>query len=438
MCEFSSKSKNDSKAVKIFEDFSVEEEYDNNGKVIRETFINSDGTVDFIKNLEYDEAGNVIREVETDSNGTSKFVTKHEYDADGNKVKSITKGSNGSSSISEFGKNGIEVAFVYNNVDGTQQIGQNDANGNTVQLTFKDANGNVISTEKNEYDENGQIVRRIEEYAGDKSTVTSTFDDEGRVKRSVYTSQYYSNTSDFRYDSAGKLISELSKDDNGSTTLSEYSDLGIMRKTYKTSDGMITEIVEYRYNQKGQCTGTVSKDAEGKVCTTSDYKLDKNGERIAETRIHANGLVEEFKNYELVKTTVPGANGGTVIALYKEGNITATIEKDSKGRTIREISQDNGEITKDVRYKYDAKGNLVQKRDASGIYEYSNNRLVRKNSFDSVTYYHYDSDGNLSNQTEKSLTGKLLKSKSIQNGALKDDFIPVDYQKAYIFRFPSN
>ena len=99
------------------------------------------------------------------------------------------------------------------------------------------------------------------------------------------------------YDDDGNLVRE------DANTIHFYNDQGQRVETREYLDGLVDSIIEYVYDEKGNCVQEITKRIEG--THTKTYSYDENGRRISET-----------------------TEGGTVTYVYDEyGN---RIERDEK------------------------------------------------------------------------------------------------------------
>jgi YD repeat-containing protein len=180
--------------------------YDSSGRLIKET------SYDDVVNFEYNADGKLVKEV------CRGYVITFEYDSAGNLIKEFTKDGD------------YEKVLTY----------EYDAAGNLV----KEFTGNVdvfggSATCTCEYDDNGELIKVIQDYGDgsnpDISTITVSYNDKGNKVRHTrcvslleYTYEYdqsgrviekkyiyktddpYSITRSYEYDSDGRLVKETS------------------------------------------------------------------------------------------------------------------------------------------------------------------------------------------------------------------------------------
>lgn len=106
--------------------WGYEYEYDEEDRRIRETTINSDGSIDRILLSEYDERGNCIRETTCDGDGTVRSSSVHEYGVDSRDsegaVKSTIYHADGTINyyiIWQHNESGQVIDGTYYNADGS-------------------------------------------------------------------------------------------------------------------------------------------------------------------------------------------------------------------------------------------------------------------------------------------------------------------------------
>lgn len=168
-------------------DQRIQNEYDADGRLIRRTAQNADGTDAFRQEYEYDSNGNLVRDESTDDVGVVLIeydgfgnVTKelgpsgggmYEYDAHGNTVKSTSLDGDGNETGSveyqnEYDASGNRIrwtAYVSGQMSGRGED-EYDENGNLIKWTAYNSQGTVSQWGENEYDESGNRIKMTSGY----------------------------------------------------------------------------------------------------------------------------------------------------------------------------------------------------------------------------------------------------------------------------------
>lgn len=118
-------------------------EYDISGKLVKETFYNSDGTMTYYTVSEYDVSGKLVKETSYNPDGTMSSCWVYEYDASWNLVKRTEytpEGTMSHYSVFEYDATGnrVKETVYHYNPDGTMRsysVNEYDATGNRVKET---------------------------------------------------------------------------------------------------------------------------------------------------------------------------------------------------------------------------------------------------------------------------------------------------------------
>jgi len=162
-----------------------EYEYDENGKLIKETYYDSEGNVSSVSEYTYDSNGRIIKLISHNESDEITMNYAFEYDESGNLTKFM---------------DGFNVT-VYTYSSENVLFESTDSNGETGELYNKatyDANGNAI--EYISYESDGS-VRVTEKYTYDsfgKATEHTVYDSEGNIEQKEI----------FKYDKNGNLTEE--------------------------------------------------------------------------------------------------------------------------------------------------------------------------------------------------------------------------------------
>ena len=219
--------------------------------VAKETFYESDGSIDYCYEYEYDSAGNKVKCTPYHADGSNGYWNEYEYDSKGNMVKDIRYLDDDRVahwSEWKYDNMGNEVMWINYKSDGSIEDGHGyayDSAGNKVKSISFGPNVRVDYWEEYAYDSAGRRVKRIRYFSD--GTVASW--------------------NEYEYDDAGKLIKETRYSDsiNFYWTEYEYDSAGNRTKsvTYRKSDG--TVYCEEEYDSAGNMTKEIRYDADGSI-----------------------------------------------------------------------------------------------------------------------------------------------------------------------------
>ncbi len=230
--------------------------------VVKETFYESDGSMDYCYEYEYDSAGNKVKCTPYHSDGTNGYWNEYEYDSAGNMVKDIQYLDNDRVarwSEWKYDNMGNKVMWINYKSDGSIEDGygyEYDSAGNKVKSISFGPNVRVDYWEEYEYDSAGRKVMYI---------------------------RYFSNGTvphweEYEYDDTGKLINETRYNDsiNFYWTEYEYDSAGNRTKsvTYRKSDG--TVYGENEYDSAGNITKDIRYDADGSISYIFEGEYSKD------------------------------------------------------------------------------------------------------------------------------------------------------------------
>lgn len=416
------------------EDGTIQENlFDKNGNVARTIIKDKDGNI--VNDKSFDWKGNVIEHTYPEDMSfeykrvKEKQVTK---DTEGNVIKEAYILENGSKREFQYDNDGkvFKEVIICNDRTWLRELNKD---GGVVKETSYDEKGNEVCTTSYSYDKNYALRKKIANYPGDD-------------KFSVETN----------YDSRGKEISEIFKNENGEVTQTKkyyYDKNGNETKTekygpdgeleltdIKTQNGFIIqhpngESLEVSFDSSDNRI-EVEKDKNGNVIKTTIEKRLENGfsETVEKT---TDGIVitkrdDNYQQIEVINQTSDGKvndittyyydnNGNETQIVVKDakGNVCLTTEKayDVKGRNTKVIKKnEKGEIisrtvstytdykqaTLECRMEFDASGKCV----ASEEFVHNNKRIVRRTvhnadgskevfDYQKETYIVFDSNGNI-------------------------------------------
>ena len=339
------------------EGYTFSFQYDNEGNTVASTDGNGNTT-----RYTYDGLNRAVSS--TNAEGNTAYNT---YDADGRMVKSVNE-------------EGAETAYAY------------DADGRLISMT--DALGNVTAFE---YDSRDRVIK-VTDAKGNATTFT--YDLAGNVKsetnaKGVVTSYVYdangnltsmadaAGTATYTYDALNRVTSM--KDRRGNTQFFTY-DATERIVQVKDRNGNATQ---YVYDGNGNIVKTI--DALG---TEAMFSYNKN-DQLVSTDLHRVDTLNSVDSHE--------------ITLY---------EYDGRNLVTREVNA----LGDSTIYVYDGNGNMVSKTDADGYvtqYSYTALDLVKKINYNGAkeVSYRYNKVGELvqmndwtgTNTFELDLLGRLQK-----------------------------
>ena len=387
--------------------------YDGNGNLIQET--NALGgvkvyTYDELNRLvetvdeeghkrifDYDMAGNMISY--TDANENQWNCT---YDAL-NRVTSVT-GQDDGKLILDYTKTGkiakvtdqegAETSYLYDSMGRMTKM--SDALGHSLSFTY-DSKGRILS----QTDANGNTTEYSYSPAGN---LLSVKDPEGNTTTYTYNAlgqmltatDPLGNTVSYEYDILGQVAS-ITDTEGGKTTftytangqIETVTDAGgaLSKYSYDACGNLVQiidplgNVVAYEYdamnNQIQECLST----SEAQTCVTV-YQYDMRGCRIREI----NPLSEQ-------KTHIYDGNGNIIVRLDEENN-ESSVRYDLNNRPVQ-IQYDDG---KEVAFRYNKRGELVEMIDWNGMVTMERDKLGRITKVTDpdgyTTGYSYDGVGN--------------------------------------------
>ena len=401
------------------------EEISINGKALKDTSRNADGTLDktidyFHTNdgepvlIERDSNGNPTkikwwkRNITFDKEGKASYEVTNEKNETINKpIEEVLKDSPELKPLLE--KQGIKLVeesnspvppVVENKGEETptsEKSGEgtpapeNNGEGSTPQKTpatvIEDKYPNVPKIEEVETNEGLQLRHKV----GDENSyeffepealkwepTTKEFFEKMTSRDGVKSKATYQNiknadgsTVQRFIDANGKKVKKIFRNKDGKVTGSnEYVydvDGKRSKKISKNKDGKVSISTEYKYNEFGKESEVINKDGKGDVIYSEEYKYDKSGNQIEFINKDENGKITnstEYKYNEFGKKS-------EIINKDKDGNLVdSTVFKyDANGKMSLEYKKDSkGEIVSSEEYKYNADGELSKTitRDKDG------------------------------------------------------------------------
>ena len=440
------------------------EEISINGKALKDTSRNADGTLDktidyFHTNdgepvlIERDSNGNPIkikwwkRNITFDKEGKASYEVTNEKNETINKpIKEVLKDSPELKSLLE--KQGIKLVeesnspvppVVENKGEETptsEKSGEgtpapeNNGEGSTPQKTpatvIEDKYPNVPKIEEVETNEGLQLRHKV----GDENSyeffepealkwepTTKEFFEKMTSRDGVKSKATYQNiknadgsTVQRFIDANGKKVKKIFRNKDGKVTGSnEYVydvDGKMSKKISKNKDGKVSISTEYKYNEFGKESERIIKDGKGNVIYSEEYKYDKSGNQIEFIHKDENGKIinsTEYKYNEFGKKS-------EIIHKDENGNPedSTVFKYDANGKLSLEYEKDSkGEIVSSEEYKYNADGEL--------------SKTITRDKDGNITIIYDDEQGHLlspeetNNYIKKSLENDINNIKTKEN-----------------------
>ena len=269
------------------------EEYDNQGRLIKEIEGAPGSPGGYTYEYTYDENGNCIKKVYTE-NGFPSEYTYYTYDEKGNMVKKdeIRPQSE------------LHYGYAYN--DAGQMVKEWDTASNGGSTTFEyDSRGFMIrksrylhdATEPYEireyaYDENGNKIKESSLTNGTPFELfTWTYDENGNMTSELPGIYYDGENLEYKlayrwlYDEHSTLIGESDDPYNEEVTPHTkytYNDAGQKLEKYSIqSDGSLILACTYQYNENGLLATTTQHQKDGSTVIAEEYTYDENGNMLS-------------------------------------------------------------------------------------------------------------------------------------------------------------
>lgn len=201
----------------------------------------------------------------------------------------------------------------------------------------------------------------------------------------------------------------------------------MLKKSYIV-DGeteLLTEQVEYNYDESGNKISTIYSDGDGTLNEKVECEYDENGNELSRCLYDGNGMLESRREYKYDK------NGNELSRCIYDGNGVLEskweYEYDAVGNEIccRRYGR-NGVLESRWEYEYDAAGNEIC------CHEYGEEDLLERKvefKYDSagncISRYTYDGEGELTEKREYDILGNQTAWYAYENGTLKNKYIYV-------------
>lgn len=274
--------------------------YTPDGEIIRETDYNPDGSVSEI--LEFNANGYVIKQVKY-VDGVVFGTVEYERDGKGNPIKSWMYNSAGELyqyEISEYDATAkSSVTYAYN-AEGAMlsywTVNYDEA-GRMIHELIYDAEGNPNYEWSGEYGENGELTNSEQHTIDMTESIDS--DDTGNNSDSEIDngSDYY----DFEYDDLGRTIKQTDYSNGAITRVwtFEYDDRGNQAKVaLYDSNGTLTEYYKYGYDDNGNMREVYMYDSNEKLSLYWTNEFDERGNVIKKAIYNADGSINNIQHFE--------------------------------------------------------------------------------------------------------------------------------------------
>ncbi len=274
----------------------------------------------------------------------------------------------------------IIVAFTACGVENT--VTSEEATEEIWVITEDYRNGELFRTY--EYDEKGNIVRKLSYDEGEVSRSREEFfDDNGNNIKTVMINDSGEETVVTReFDKNGNEIKTVDEDDGVPVVIEQKYDKEGKVILYKyTKNDILREKRTFEYDEEGRQISFTSYTRTGEINYVYEYEYNENGDKTAERTVAQDGSIASETLY-----------------IY-----------DSEYKQMEMIYTQDGTESMREKYFYDEKGNLTEEKhyycgepDGGIKYEYdSENRVVKVEYFsadgeyESIDENFYDENGNL-------------------------------------------
>lgn len=295
-------------------------------------------------------------------------VTKY-FVSDGGS-NAITMASYGFGSLWE----NIEAPVLsMTDVRGSQTIYEYDESPNllltkTIDPQVSTVMGNVRHTTDYAYDNQYRLTRIARRTTNGSFTYTDyLYDGFDRATLSIQDSGGENLTTAYTYDSAGRL--RTAQDPRGVRRVSSYSTAGSLARQYTLGTGSsdALELTIYDYDGLGRLTRQRIAKSDGTISSPESYSGDAITTQFSyDVYGRRTGVVTDSGGLNLT-TTYDYDNLDRVVKTTTPGGIFTQIDRDGRGRRIRQIVGATGGNSLTTGYEYDANSNLTRVSEPSGI-----------------------------------------------------------------------
>ena len=138
-----------------------EYEYDDNGRMVKETVYDDEGNVSSVTELTYDSNGRMVENIYKDESGEIQSIFKFEYDESGNLLK-IIDGTLVETCVYDSENVLTEIVGVDTETGAVNYKRIYDSDGNMVKYISYDSNGSVSRTTEYVYDSMGKMTKSVD------------------------------------------------------------------------------------------------------------------------------------------------------------------------------------------------------------------------------------------------------------------------------------
>ncbi len=238
-----------------------EVEYNESGKVTKETHFSEDGGVDSYTLNEYDERGRLVSSVQYDADELLCQQTTQQYDEEGHLVcQGNIYGEGSPEYLTKFVyENGLlmrQDSYDEDEFDFTEKEFTYDNEGQLVKEIDYSDDGEVLYAIENQYNEKGllsQMVRN-EVAAKDRRSYQFAYDERGnKVKDLVYNyNEELIAKAYYTYNDNDQLLEAETEDlDRYQKATYTYEGAHLVEEALSDKDGNVLSKTTYRYNEQG-------------------------------------------------------------------------------------------------------------------------------------------------------------------------------------------
>lgn len=251
----------------------------------------------------------------------------------------------------------------------------------TIDPSFGTIMGSRQHTTNYAYDNQYRLTRTTRRTSSDAAIYTDyVYDDYDHVTLSVEDAGGQNLTSQFVYDGAGRL--RTAQDPRGVKRVSSYTPNGALSRQYTLDSGGsdALELTIYKYDDLDRLTrqcqalsDSAISSPESYSSTTVDtlYLYDPLGRRT--------GVVADAGGSNLT-TSYAYDNLDRVLQVTTPGGIYTTVERDGRGRKVRQIIGASGGNNLTTAYEYDGNSNLTRVTEPNGtVMTYDYDLFDRRN-----------------------------------------------------------
>lgn len=249
-------------------------------------------------------------------------------------------------------------------------ITENYRNGELFRTYEYDEKGNIVR--KLSYDE-GEVSRSREEFFDDKGNNIKTVMINDSGEETVVTREFDKNGNEIKTveeEDGVPVVREYKYNKNGKITLYKY-----------TKNDILREKRTFEYDEEGRPISFTSYTRTGEIDYVYEYEYNENGDKTAERTVAPDGSIASETLY------IYDSEYKQVEMIYTQDGAESMREKyfyDEKGNLIEEELYFYGEPDGGIKYEYDSENRVIKVEYFSADGEY-----------ESIDENFYDENGNL-------------------------------------------